>query len=253
MADGQIVLFDIPSKPPLDAWSLNPWKTRLILHFKGLDYRTEWLEYPEIAPRLKDHVEPWPANPRTNSAGTTHTIPTVILPSGEYIMDSRKIANRLEELYPSPPLHLDSPYQAKIESAMNKIMNHISPVYIPLIPKRILNEASHPHWYRTREITEGMDLDTLWETQGGQKAFDALEQSGDLQEVTGWLKENDEGPFFLGKEVSYADFVWVGFLVFIKRIGEEDVYGEILKRSGDAGVHERLLDAVKQWTVRNDH
>ncbi|KAK3985071.1 hypothetical protein QBC44DRAFT_335751 [Cladorrhinum sp. PSN332] len=253
MTDGQIVLFDIPSKPPLAAWSLNPWKTRLILHYKGLDYRTEWLEYPDIAPRLRDHVAPWPPNPKNNPEGITHTIPAVILPSGEYVMDSRKIATRLEELYPSPSLHLDSPYQAKIETAMQRIMSHLGNFFMPLVPKRILNEASHPHWYKTREIATGMDMDTLWETKGGKKAWDALEQEGTLQEVAGWLKENEEGPFFLGREVSYADFVWAGFLIFMKRIGEEDAYGEVLKRSGDGNVHERLLEAVKAWTGRDDH
>jgi len=177
-----------------------------------------------------------------------------MLPSGEYVMDSRKIATRLEELYPTPSLHLDSPYQAKIESAMNKIMTHVEPIFLPLVPKNILNEASNPYWYRTREAWAGMSLDKLWEEKGGEKAWEALEKSGDLQEVVGWLKENPEGPFFLGKEISYADFVWAGFLLFMKSIGREYGYDQVLKRSGgDGEVHERLLDALKQWTERGDH
>lgn len=98
-----------------------------------------------------------------------------------------------------------------------------------------------------------MPLDKLWEEKGGEKAWEELEKSGDLQEVVGWLKENGDGPFFLGKEVSYADFVWAGFLIFMKRIGDEYGYGQILKRSGgDGEVHERLLDALKQWTGSAD-
>jgi len=78
MASDQIVLFDLASRPPRSTWSLNPWKSnsparldhrqepvqdeltrsyhvaRLLLNYKGLNYRTEWLEYPEIAPRLRD-------------------------------------------------------------------------------------------------------------------------------------------------------------------------------------------------------
>lgn len=66
----QIILFDLPSKDRC-AWSLNPWKSksrdflsnmkyqayqflaRLALNFKGIDYKTEWLEYPDIAAKFK--------------------------------------------------------------------------------------------------------------------------------------------------------------------------------------------------------
>ncbi|KAK4224004.1 hypothetical protein QBC38DRAFT_486493 [Podospora fimiseda] len=250
MADEQILFFDIPSKPPLAAWSLNPWKSRLVLHYKNLNYTTEWLEYPEIAPRLKDHIEAWPENSGL-PPGTTHTIPALKLPSGEWLMDSKKIAHRLEELYPSPPLHLDSPVIPKLEAALKIIMKHLSNYFMPLLPSRILNEVSHAHWYKSREPVAGMPLDQLFETKG-KTAWHDLEKEGTLREVTDWLKENEEGPFFLGKEASYADFVWIGFLIFMKCLGEEDAYQQVLKRSGDAGVHERLMEAAKQWTERND-
>ncbi|KAL2159360.1 hypothetical protein VTH06DRAFT_2363 [Thermothelomyces fergusii] len=41
----QYVLFDLPSKDPCRCWSLNPWKTRMLLNFKGVDYRTEWKKF----------------------------------------------------------------------------------------------------------------------------------------------------------------------------------------------------------------
>ena len=40
----EIVLYDLKNKHN-KCWSLNPWKTRLILNLKGLKYRTEWIEY----------------------------------------------------------------------------------------------------------------------------------------------------------------------------------------------------------------
>ena len=65
MASKQITLFDLRSKEPNRTWSLNPWKSehalivtengtpllivlriaRLVLNFKGLDYKTEWVKY----------------------------------------------------------------------------------------------------------------------------------------------------------------------------------------------------------------
>ncbi|PSN72789.1 hypothetical protein BS50DRAFT_568392 [Corynespora cassiicola Philippines] len=49
----QVILYDIPSKEPKTCWSLNPWKPRLILNYKGIDYKTEWVEYPDLAPYFK--------------------------------------------------------------------------------------------------------------------------------------------------------------------------------------------------------
>jgi len=43
-------------------------------------------------------------------------------------MDSRKIANRIEELYPSPSVHLDSPVLASVEAGVPKIADALRPV-----------------------------------------------------------------------------------------------------------------------------
>jgi hypothetical protein len=65
----QYILYDLPSKGRCACWSLNPWKgrfvrkckkihlpilyiARLALNFKGVDYKTIWLEYPDVAPTL---------------------------------------------------------------------------------------------------------------------------------------------------------------------------------------------------------
>lgn len=63
----QTILYDLPSKRGT-SWSLNPWKSkhnlnesravltraaRLILNFKGIDYKTEWVEFPDVEPKMK--------------------------------------------------------------------------------------------------------------------------------------------------------------------------------------------------------
>ncbi|MBA7490072.1 hypothetical protein ES702_00606 [subsurface metagenome] len=164
-------------------------------------------------------------------------------------MDSRQIANKLESLYPSPSLHLDSPVLAKLESIMPELMPTLSGVYIPLVPERLLNEASHPHWYKTREAKFGMPLSKLAETKDGDVAYNGAKPH--LEEVTAMLKEVASGPYFLGQEVSYADFVWAGFLIFMKRIGD-DVFEKVLETSGDGNVHQNLLVGVKKWSARDD-
>jgi len=67
-ASDPIVLYDLPSKGRRSCWSLNPWKSkvislyeevtnstqaRMLLNYKGLHYKTEWVEYPDLKPTLE--------------------------------------------------------------------------------------------------------------------------------------------------------------------------------------------------------
>lgn len=235
----KIILFDLASKDGNKCWSLNPWKTRFALNFKGLDYTTEFLEYPALQIRLSAHLP----------GADAYTSPTIAYTDGRYIMDSRAIADLLEKDHPSPSLHLDSPYLAKLEALMPNLMPAVRGNYIPQIPKRLLNEASVPYWYRTREEKVGMKLDALEDTEGGDKAW--AQAAPLLHQVTDWLNEND-GPFFMGDTVSYADFVWAGFLIFFRRVGQ-DGFRALLENSGDAQAHQNLLSAVEPWSKRDDH
>lgn len=236
----QIIMFDLASKDGNKCWSLNPWKTRFALNFKGLDYTTEFLEYPDLKTRISPHLPDLDA----------YTIPTIAYSDGRYIADSRVIAGVLEKDHPSPPLHLESEYLKRLEKVMPEIMPAVKGNYIPQIPKRLLNEASVPYWYRTREAKFGMTLDALEEAEGGSKGWATAAPL--LQQVTAWLKEKSEGPFFEGETVSYADFVWAGFLIFFRRIGD-DKFSALLDATGDAEVHKKLLEAVEPWSRRDNH
>jgi len=119
----QIILFDLPSKDRCACWSYNPWKIRLALNFKGIDYKTEWLEYPDIAAKFKSFGIP------PNKKGAEYTIPAVRLADGTYLMDSLQIAGALEMVYPTPSLHLDwEKLQDVIEKNSATIGNHHSMV-----------------------------------------------------------------------------------------------------------------------------
>lgn len=165
-------------------------------------------------------------------------------------MDSRAIVNRIEKEHPSPSVHLDSPALATLEAIMPRLMSALRGVYFPSVPRNILNDASHEYWYATRSKVAGMPLDQLEKDHGGKGAWDAAQPI--VREVEALLKENSEGPLFLGKTVSYADFVWAGFLIFIKRNGD-DYFDELLKVSGDAQLHKDLLDALAPYSARNNY
>ncbi|KAK3329231.1 putative glutathione S-transferase [Apodospora peruviana] len=243
MADSkQIILFDLPTRAPVRTWSFNPWKIRFVLNYKGLDYKTQWVEYPDIKPTLENHVPP-------PGEGNVYTVPSIVTPEGNYIMDSNNIVKYLEEKYPEPPLHLDSPYREKVINAMRATFPGMYPIFVPLVPKRLLSEGSIEFFLRTREEDHG-PLDELEKNLGGEVGW--AKATAGLQQGTALLKENPDGPFFMGKEPSYADFIWGGFLLFVQLIGE-DLWENFLKHTGDAKVHTDLLEALKPWSERCDH
>ncbi|KAI1138135.1 putative glutathione S-transferase [Hypoxylon sp. FL0543] len=242
MSSQEIIFFDLPSKPPNKAWSGNTLRTRFVLNFKKIPYKTEWIEYPDLKPRFQDHL------PKRD----TYTVPTIILPDGTWVTDSLEIAKVLEEKYPEPSLHLDSPYLPKYVEHLIQVFKAIGPIYMPGVHKNVLNEPSLDFFRASREKLTGKTLEQLEESggPGGEQAWS--NSAPGLQKITALLKENPDGPFFEGKTVGYVDFVHAAFLIFLSRIGE-DFLEKALKASGDAEVHRKLLEAVKPWTERLDH
>ncbi|RYC54216.1 hypothetical protein CHU98_g11996 [Xylaria longipes] len=227
MAASKIVLFDLGSSGPKNkSWNLNAWKSRQ-------------LEYPNIRPRLQEHFP----------EGTKlYTIPTAIMPDGTYIMDSWNIANAIEKDHPSPNLHLDSPLREKVEGHLIDGRAALKPIYVPNVMRRLLKECNHAYWHETRSKIVGMPLDQFEKEHGGDgKPYKAA--APHFQAVTAILKEDPEGPYFMGSTISYTDFIWAGFLIFCRRIGD-DVFQSVLEATGDGAVHLKLLVALELTASR---
>lgn len=161
-------------------------------------------------------------------------------------MESFEIATRLEADHPTPSLHLDTPGLSQLQDDLLEAREALKAVFMPLVPVRLLTEKSIPYFTATREKAVGMPLDQFHRENGGPKAWEAARKP--LSKIAALLEEK-EGPFFLGKTVSYADFVLAGFLLFYKRIGE-DILAEVLKSSGDGKAFAALLEAVRPWSER---
>ncbi|KAH0491934.1 hypothetical protein TgHK011_003335 [Trichoderma gracile] len=241
MSSGTYTLLDIPTKEPRVCWSMNTWRTRLLLNYKGLDYKTEWVEYPDIKPRLEPHVPP-------NQEGRQYQLPAIQLPDGSYVMDSYKIADVINEKHPEPKLPLNTPVQLRFTPLLINFMTQLRPLFVPLVAQRLLGPGSIPYFHATREEDVGMSLEEYGKTQG-PGAFDRAEPFA--RQITALLNETPSGPFFMGDTVSYTDIMWAGILLFFKRLGHEE-YEEVLRRTGDAEAHTRFLDASSPWTKRED-
>ncbi|KAI1756892.1 putative glutathione S-transferase [Xylaria castorea] len=239
MANSKIVLFDIPSKDPNHAWSLNTWKTRLILNYKGLDYETEWLEYPEIKPRLQPHFPD----------KEEFTVPAIKLPDGTYIMDSSAIAQELEKQHPEPSIHLDEAYRQKYVGFLSSAFKSLTAVYILGVPNKLLKEVNHDYWHQTRSKFVGMPLEKFVRENEGDQVWKGA--APHLASITAMLKEN-KGPFFMGDTVSYLDFNHGGFLLMFRALGD-DVWKPLLEATGDAELHLKFLEDLKPWSERDNY
>ncbi|KAL8840315.1 MAG: hypothetical protein Q9170_001399 [Blastenia crenularia] len=245
MSSPKIILFDLPSKEPSKSWSLNVWKTRLILAYKSIPYTTHWLEYPDIAPHFKSLSIP-PNDPSTaRFLYIPYTVPTIRLPNDDtYVMDSKTIAAELERLHPSPPLQLDTPQQLQIEALWLQAMKILGPAIAPTAARNLLNERSRGYFVEAREKAWGVKLEEI-EKQGDGKAWEEL---GPVLVEIGEVLGERGGPFVLGEEVSYADFILVGAMMFLKRI-DERFYGKFVGVDPAFG---RLFEAVKPWLEKDD-
>jgi len=184
--------------------------------------------------------------PPNSSGPYEYTSPTIRLPSGEYVMESRVIADKLEQLQPAPSLHLDSPYLARIEQLLPKLQNAVRPVFMPGVPKTFLNPPSRDYFVRSRETAIGMSLDEYAAKNTDQAWEDAKPF---VKEVAGIYGEHAEGPFLMGNQVSYADFMVVGMLRMLDRLGVVD---KIFAMDGGDKLKE-VYEASAKWLERDTY
>ncbi|KAF1975098.1 hypothetical protein BU23DRAFT_588793 [Bimuria novae-zelandiae CBS 107.79] len=237
----QVVFYDIPSKPPTKGWSYNPWKVRMVLNMKGIDYKTEWVEYPDLTPTLKGFGLP-PNDPNDPGYFTDYTSPAIRYADGTYAMDSWTIVQELEKQYPTPSLHLDDPIVAKLREIpiMSPIRSHL----IPKVPRKLLNKVSADYFYITREERFGKPLD---EVERGATE-EQWEQVKPIAKEIGDLLREKDGPFFLGETISYADVIFVTILKFLERL-DESIFKKYVALDS---AFPKVYEASQKYLVKED-
>ena len=136
-------------------------------------------------------------------------------------MDSAAIAATLESLHPEPSLHLDLGLHEKFAPIFGKIGGPLVPVFMPRIAQDKLLESSVPWFLEAREKAFGMSLNQLEQMRGGEPAWAAARPG--FEELAQFLTEHkqDDGPYVLGSQVSYVDFVIVSMIEAFRRIGTD--------------------------------
>lgn len=236
-----ITFYDIPSKLPQRAWSPNTWKTRSMfaafesilwttadmasfrfsLNYKGIPYKTQWVEYPDIADHCKDMgISP---TARKADGSPVYTLPAIYDPStGISTSDSLAIAEYLERTYPMAP-KLFPEHSIGLQTAFVYAFRHQMAstwqfIYAPECA--MLNPRSAQYFRCTREETFGRMLEDLIPNGEKGEAEWAKFKAG-LGRVSGWYAKSG-GPFLMGQSPSWADFVVGAHIVCWRSVwGEE--------------------------------
>ncbi|KAF9485072.1 hypothetical protein BDN70DRAFT_824551 [Pholiota conissans] len=212
-ASKPILFYDIASAPPATTYAPNPWKTRYALNFKGVQYKTEWVELPDVeATRKRLGV---PAVRKIWDGSDFYTLPVIHdLATGEKIGDTFDIAVYLDKTYPNGPT-LMPPSTAGLTKAFNLQIDTLFTNHVLLcaygIPYNPANfeDTKKTFLYRARmEKWEDMKL----EGEARVKTLESLKTAlGELAKVyrTG-------GPF-LEDAPAYPDLIVGAWLQFYKR------------------------------------
>lgn len=241
----ETILYDLPSQGTPKCWSLNPWKARASLNYKAIPYRTQWVEYPDLAPTFTELGIP----PNEEGASFAYSSPAAKLSDGSYVMDSRKIAEKLDKLQPEPSLHTDKGEVIdKVQAAVGGTLMNLGPIGMPRVPPRLLNPRSAEYFRETRAKRFGMSLEELAKSEkAGEQAWKGAQPH--LEALANVLKEKT-GPYVLGQDVGFADFVVGGLWVFIGKLDHE---GDLFVRAMEFDpIFAEHWKAVQKWFERDD-
>ncbi|THH30531.1 hypothetical protein EUX98_g3651 [Antrodiella citrinella] len=247
----EIIFYDIPSKTQTNAWSPNTWNTRFTLNLKGLKYRTEWVEYPDIEASCKKIGA---GQTSTKSDGVTphYTLPVIYDPSTKTVVaDSFAIAEYLDTTYPNTPLVFPKNTRA-LHAAYSDAFNDalMMPLYsLSVLPTALtLNPSSYEYFRRTREVSFGKKLEEVApEDERGEEVWAKLEAG--FAKIASWLEKNKEKPFVGGDKITYADIEIAGRLIWAKIVMGEDSKGWQRIKAIDGGRWDRYLQQFDKYTT----
>ena len=220
------------------------------MNYKGIPYRTEWVEFPDIEPLSKKlGIEPTGLK---LDGSPLYTLPAIHDPStGVYIADSTAIAEYLEKTYPDTPslfpnetIGLQKAFEATFKNSLVAAKSFV----VPAINSK-LNPVSEEYFRRTREILFGQKLEDVVPTGNARtEEWGKFEKA--LTSAHSYLVLTDKkGPYVLGDTISWSDLVLFCFLNFFKSI-----FGENSKEwkdiaSWNGGRWEAHINALKKYNT----
>ncbi|KAI6120883.1 hypothetical protein EDD16DRAFT_1725797 [Pisolithus croceorrhizus] len=203
-----LILYDIPSKLEGNYWSPSTAKPRrmnpsLVSSDSSIIRRVEWVEYSDIASRMKQ------IGARKNKflyGGEGYTLPVLHDPNtSALITDSWEIAEYLEKTYPEK-LIFPNKSKGLIRAFDAAVANSLRAVFkFPIFrTSEILSErsAEYPHHHERKRPK----CDEHWAIL--ERVFDTSKE---------WY-DDQEGKWLTGDTSSYADIITAADLFWFKRV-----------------------------------
>ena len=162
-----------------------------------------------------------------------------------HLMNSLPIAQALEDLFPSPTLHVRDAISTKAEELLQKLMLASFAAYMPLIPN-ILNPVSKEYYEREREALMGVKLIDVYNAKGAQAYADS---QAELQAWKEFFDQDNNGPFVKGQHPSFADFIFVAWLSAVKEFNPT-AFTQFI---GFDETFQKVFDATSEWRERNTY
>ncbi|KAH8090982.1 hypothetical protein BXZ70DRAFT_487680 [Cristinia sonorae] len=247
----ELIFYDIPGKSDASkAWSINTWNTRFALNFKGLKYKTEWVEYPDIEAVCKK-IGAGPTTTKSDGVTPHYTLPVLYDPSTKAVVpDSTAIADYLDKTFPDTARLFPPGTRALYNSFADEFeLAVMTPLFLlsVLATCRNLNQRSFEYFKKTRTEAYG-DLESIT-PEGAEKTdgvWSDLERG--LAKVAGWI-ETGGGAFLGGESPNYADIRLAAALIWGRIVLGRD--SERWRRiiSFDGGRWERFLDQFEPYTA----
>ncbi|KAH6893669.1 hypothetical protein BKA70DRAFT_1389583 [Coprinopsis sp. MPI-PUGE-AT-0042] len=270
-----ITFYDIPSTLPSSAWSPSTWKTRLSLNYKALPYKTEWIEFPDIAEFCRKKGIASTQSPFKQRRGSPYySLPAIIDNSATppiAIAESLDIAKYLDKAYPQsrrlvPPGEEAEGLQRKLipqgEEAETLqrafaarfsalIYPPIAPIFFPKILD-ILNPTSGAYFssQRARQVFGKTSLEEIT-VDRGEECRMWEEFRGAWNTLSEEFYKDEERLWLTGDEISFADLVVVGYLVCFCLLFGEESWQWLDLRSWNGGRWGKMYDETAHLRVTN--
>jgi len=244
-----IILYDIAADNlPGQPWNPNTMKTRFSLNFKNLPFKTVFLKYGEIAEKLQAAGIP-PSS--VNADGTpSYTCPAIFDPTTKTALaESAAIAAYLDKQYPNTPKLFPVGTSALQSAFLDNLMGKISAIFRIGVAasNRQLAGSSEEYFRTTREKMFGLSMDKM-DPVGEERVQEWAKLKAGFEKLDEWLQASkSDGPYFLGKEPGFADFVVASFLIWARvTLGEKSKEWQDV-RTWSEGRWAQYLDGLKKF------
>ncbi|KAJ7679203.1 hypothetical protein DFH06DRAFT_506831 [Mycena polygramma] len=213
-----ILFYDITSTLPIP-WSGNTWKTRYALNYKGIPYKTVWVEYSEIEVRSKE-VGASPTRKKPDGS-PNWTLPMIHdLSTGAVVADSTKIAEYLDATYPNTPRLMPLGTAGLFRSFEAAALALLAPtLYQYVIPGThdVLFPPGQAALRRKREAMFGKKMEDI-APRGEEDVVEWGKVKDVFSTMNEWIRVSGEGSaYIMGDAPCYVDLWMAAYLQWVRQ------------------------------------